>query len=495
MPWRGAPPAGMHGALRVGMLVPPPSKQDAAPTCSIDRANPPNDTFRRVVRRGWESLQATLRGGDRRLPSTVPREMERYLECGDPRRGFAWLACPQGHHHRLVPFSCQTRAFCPSCCGRRMAERALRWTEELIPRVAVRQLVLTVPWPRRWLLAREPALARGVLGCMLKEVTGWLRRKGVRGGAAGEPGSITVQQRFGSALNLNLHFHVLLLDGLFLEGPEGRPRFQRASGWRQEDVDDLIVRTSERCEAWLARRGHGGDARHEQDPDDALPLIQSASVAGRSAVRRRKARRVQTLGGREFSLPPLCASYGGYSLHAGVVVGARNRDGLKRLAGYIARPPLAKDRLEELPGGRVRVSLKRAWSDGTTALELSCDELVERLVALVPPAGANQVLYGGVLSGRHRWHRSVRPCPPKPAKRPPGVGLRLSKSPAAGGRWIAWSVLLWRVFGVNPVLCPTCDKPMKLRTIVRATASLRVLRSLEHSARGSPETGEAEAEA
>ena len=33
--------------------------------------------------------------------------------------------------------------------------------------------------------------------------------------------------------------------------------------------------------------------------DDALPLIQSAAVAGRSAVhRQRKARRVQTLGAR-----------------------------------------------------------------------------------------------------------------------------------------------------------------------------------------------------
>jgi hypothetical protein len=42
------------------------------------------------------------------------------MACGDPKHGFAWLACPEGHHHRLVPFSWQTRTFCPSCCGRRM---------------------------------------------------------------------------------------------------------------------------------------------------------------------------------------------------------------------------------------------------------------------------------------------------------------------------------------------------------------------------------------
>ena len=78
-------------------------------------------------------------------------------------------------------------------------------------------------------------------------------------------------------------------------------------------------------------------------------------------------------------------------MHAGVVIGARNRKGLEQLCRYIARPPLAKERVEALPGGRVRIALKRAWSDGTTGLELSRLELVERLVSLVPPPRANQV--------------------------------------------------------------------------------------------------------
>jgi hypothetical protein len=68
---------------------------------------------------------------------------------------------------------------------------------------------------------------------------------------------------------------------------------------------------------------------------------------------------VQRLGGCTFKLPPLCASCDGYSLHAGVVLGARDRKGLKRLAGYIARPLLAQGRVEVLPGDRVRLHLKR----------------------------------------------------------------------------------------------------------------------------------------
>jgi len=191
-------------------------------------------------------------------------------------------------------------------------------------------------------------------------------------------------------------------------------------------------------------------------------------VAGRSAVRARPAaRRVQVLAGRPHRLPRLCATAGGYSLHAGVVIRARDRAGLKRLAGYIARPPLAKSRLDVLPDGRVRLGLKRAWSDGTTAHVLTAEELVERLVALVPPPRANQVLYGGVLASRHRWHRAVRPRPPRRRRPPPGVGLRLTRAPRGRSRHVPWSTLLWRTFDVIGAACPTCGRVMELRAVVR----------------------------
>ena len=242
-----------------------------------------------------------------------------------------------------------------------------------------------------------------------------------------------------------------------------------------------------RCEAWLARHGFGAEAeRDDDDPDDALPSLQSASVAGRSAVRPRTARRVQRLGGRELTLPPLCAASDGYRLHAGVLIGARDRKGLRQLAGYIARPPLALDRVESRPGDRVRLPLKRPWSDGTTALELSAEELAERLVALVPPPRANQVLYGGVLASRHRWHRAVRPRPPKRRVMPAGVGVRLTKAGTGTSRWTPWSVLLWRVFHVNALACPMCGRVMVLRAEVRPPATLSVLASLQRSARGPP---------
>ncbi len=51
-----------------------------------------------------------------------------------------------------------------------MATTAAHLVDRVFPRVAVRQWVLTVPWPRRRLLARKPELARGVLSVMLNTV-------------------------------------------------------------------------------------------------------------------------------------------------------------------------------------------------------------------------------------------------------------------------------------------------------------------------------------
>ena len=102
--------------------------------------------LRDVVREALPQLWAKCDEADRTLPGFVWREFERYLVCRDLAGGFAWLECTPCDTHRLVPWTCQGRGFCPCCTGRRMASRAAVWTEEVIPEVGVRQWVLTFPW-------------------------------------------------------------------------------------------------------------------------------------------------------------------------------------------------------------------------------------------------------------------------------------------------------------------------------------------------------------
>ncbi len=131
-----------------------------------------------------------------------------------------------------------------------------------------------------------------------------------------------------------------------------------------------MVELATRSERWLSRQGFGADdGEEEHGDDDALPLMQAASVQGRSAVSGgRRARRFQIHRGRAYALPPRCAAWGGYTLHGGVAVGGRDAGGRERLCRYLARPALARTRLQETPAGLIRVTFKRPWADGTAGV-------------------------------------------------------------------------------------------------------------------------------
>lgn len=139
--------------------------------CVLEIRGGAHDLLQPVVREGLAALRGALASVERSLPRPV--EQEGFLACGDPRCGFAWLICDGCDHHRLVTFSCKGRGFCPSCGGRRMAERAAWWVDRVIPHVATRQWVLTVPWRRRWLLARRPSLACGVHSVAMRRIERW----------------------------------------------------------------------------------------------------------------------------------------------------------------------------------------------------------------------------------------------------------------------------------------------------------------------------------
>ena len=136
--------------------------------------------------------------------------------------------------------------------------------------------------------------------------------------------------------------------------------------------------------------------------------------------------------------------------------------------------------------GSVLVGMKRTWSDGTTALVLSPQELVERLAALVPPPRKNQILYHGVLAAHSAWRARVVPRPAaQPSARQPKLVPAPAVNPVAGtGRRdadtrLGWADLLLRVFGEDGFRCPTCAMPMRLRSVVTdSTVARRVLAGL-----------------
>ena len=99
-----------------------------------------------------------------------------------------------------------------------MADTAAHLVDRVFPVAPVRQWVLTVPWALRYRMAYDAALTSDILRELVRAVFASLRRRARRGKNLGPKprcGAVTFIQRFGGALNLNVHFHSLILDGVF----------------------------------------------------------------------------------------------------------------------------------------------------------------------------------------------------------------------------------------------------------------------------------------
>ncbi len=154
------------------------------------------------------------------LPAYVQREFYDYLPCGILAHGFLRLGCDTCHHELLVPFRCKRRGFCPSCAGRRMAQTAAYLVEQVIPWVPTRQWVVSVPIPLRYWTASSQDLTATVHTIIRRTIAQYDVNHAVTRGVSRDKvsaGSVTFIQRFGSSLNLNLHFHCVFIEGVYLD--------------------------------------------------------------------------------------------------------------------------------------------------------------------------------------------------------------------------------------------------------------------------------------
>ncbi|HJN74328.1 MAG TPA: transposase, partial [Myxococcota bacterium] len=422
------------------------------------------------------------------LASFVEAELRGYLRCGILAHGFARCRCATCKDDILVAFSCKGRGICSSCAGRRMAEGAARLVDEVLPRVPVRQWVLTLPYPLRYRLAWDSALLTEVLNVFLSEVTAcYARLARARGLSEAKTGAYTVIQRFSGSLALNIHLHSLLLDGVFVPGDaEQAPVFQPLAV-KEADVLAVVRSTELAVLRLLERKGliepeeclpRGEDEFAEQQP--LMAGLYQSSVEGRIAVGERRGLAVRRLRGlpssrqaarrRPKRKKPMCATSGAFDLHARVRIRAEHRGELERLARYLLRPAIALDRLRLLPGGMVAYDLRAPWADGTTGFLFSPMEFIEKLAALVPPKGRNLVRYHGVLAPGSRLRALV-----VPGKRRRKEGAPPKLIPRTR---IPWADLLKRVFSIEILRCVRCGGWREVMGVVKDPLAARKI--LEH---------------
>jgi hypothetical protein len=67
----------------------------------------------------------------------------------------------------------------------------------------------------RFLFASNPKVMARALAIVYRTIATHLTRKAGFTKLTAQTGAVTLIQRFGSALNLNIHFHMLFLDGVY----------------------------------------------------------------------------------------------------------------------------------------------------------------------------------------------------------------------------------------------------------------------------------------
>jgi len=111
--------------------------------------------------------------------------------------------------------------------------------------------------PLRFLFASKPEAIGPVLGIVHRVIAGWLADRAGVDRARAQCGAVTLIQHFGSALNLNVHFRMLWLDGVYenVGQPQSKPRLHRARAPKSAQLTQLADTIAHRVCRHLARQG------------------------------------------------------------------------------------------------------------------------------------------------------------------------------------------------------------------------------------------------
>ena len=118
--------------------------------------------------------------------------------------------------------------------------------------------MLSLPIPLRLLFARYPKELSKVMQIIHRAIsTDIINRAGYLKKQA-KTGAVTYIQRFGSALNLNIHFHMLFLEGVITQ-TQGRPQFKRVKTPSHSDIEQVVNTISLRIAQYLEKAGKKQD--------------------------------------------------------------------------------------------------------------------------------------------------------------------------------------------------------------------------------------------
>ena len=387
----------------------------------------------------------------------ITKAVERFLGCGDYRRGIARIQCtnPDCRLEYFRPFSCSVFHLCPSCSQKRTLLLGEYMNEQLLLRLPHRQFVFTIPKVLRAFFRHDKGLhgeiSRLVYG-LVQDFTSEAAGKSIRCAA------LVVFQSAGEFVRWNPHWH-----GLFLEG--GFDRHGRFVHLSPIDLAKMSACFRQRVIAFFLER----KLLNERLANNMVNWTHS-----------------------------------GFSVDASIRIPAGSTETRQALAQYIVRPPVSLQKLLVDQGGTDTVVYRAPYSDyfHTDTKVFPAIEFLVEVLQHLPDSRSRLIRTYGLYSSRTRgtwsrcphllrlapegWKRDHQPQPSArigpPEEPQPELSVSARQSRAA------WARLIKKVYEADPLSCPRCHKPMKVIAVI--TDPAQVLKILRHLIRkGTPPPG------
>ena len=376
----------------------------------------------------WETLFQHEYGA---LRHEVLESFDAYLNCGILAHGCARAACedPDCNHSELIPYSCKARCLCPSCDAKRAAIFAENLVENVLLPYPHRHLVFTIPKRIRPFFKFNHDLTQHLYDAAWES---W-KELILEQCPTGTPAAVDALHSNGDLLAFHPHIHGIFLAGAIL--PDGT--------FQPIDVDQ------QRLEELFANK--------------VLSALQKENLLSQEHLDNMK------------TWP-----HSGFNAFIGELINPADTKQLSFCARYLKKCPLSNERITIIENNGETIIEYAAYKNGAKKTRLlSPLHFLAELQQHLPNTWEQTTRFLGAYSARTR-----------------GAKNRLSTADSATVESLpepkpksssSWARLMKKIFELDPLKCPRCGGPMKIKAFVTAQSEIqRLTDNLKISPQRSP---------
>ncbi len=351
--------------------------------------------------------------------------MIKVITCNTVELGHHTWLCRCCGFLKIVYHTCKSR-FCSSC-GKKATDQWVKTHIVTLPNVPWQHITFTLPselwdffWINRPLLNRVAPIPANIMTELAKQ------KKII-------PGIFMAIHTFGRDLKRNVHFHLsITLCGLSLDKKK-----------------------------WLSNRVYfHHDAIKKMWRSRVLKILQKAYDDGHIKCPK-TLKQIKTSADFATWLGPLYKKK--WVVHLSKP-SANHHQNVKYLGRYLKRPPMSEARILSYDGNSVTYCYQDHQEKKQCSLTLPVFEFIKRLITHIPDLNFRMIRYYSWLSNRTR------------GKMLPTIYAFLRQDSSALNKAnVSWRALHIKTFGIDPLLCPTCQRELELYTTSFAQPKIKLL--------------------